>query len=123
MGQTICQPPPKVLEDSLNLIAKLPAIAAAVYRHTFKGGDYIQPDPSLDWAANLAHMMGGCAAAPRTFLLCLRALLQAAPDKALSPTREPTFPEKATNPRARARGARPAPLRTKQASTTRAAAR
>jgi hypothetical protein len=47
-----------VLEDSLNLIAKLPALAAAIYRRTFCGGRYIAPDPELDWAANLAHMMG-----------------------------------------------------------------
>jgi citrate synthase len=46
------------LEDSLNLIAKLPAIAATIYRKAFHGGDYIEPDASLDWAANLAHMMG-----------------------------------------------------------------
>jgi hypothetical protein len=48
-----------VFEDSLNLIAKLPAIAAAIYRRTFHKGDYIESDPTLDWAANLAHMMGG----------------------------------------------------------------
>jgi citrate (Si)-synthase len=27
-------------------------------RRTYKGGDYISPDPNLDWAANLSHMMG-----------------------------------------------------------------
>ncbi|KAL6762311.1 citrate synthase [Haematococcus lacustris] len=47
-----------VYEDSLDLIAKLPEIAAMIYRHTYKGDDYIAPDPSLDWAANLSHMMG-----------------------------------------------------------------
>ncbi|GBF89462.1 citrate synthase [Raphidocelis subcapitata] len=61
-----------VLEDSLNLIAKLPAIAAAIYRHSFKGGRFIDPDPSLDWAANLAHMMGfddeGCREMMRLYL-------------------------------------------------------
>lgn len=45
-------------EDSLDLIAKLPTIAAMIYRRTYKGGDYIAPDPKLDWAANLSHMMG-----------------------------------------------------------------
>lgn len=45
-------------EDALNLIAKLPAIVALIYRRTFKGGAYIAPDASLDWAANLSHMMG-----------------------------------------------------------------
>lgn len=45
-------------EDSMNLIAKLPQIAAMIYRHAYKGGKFIQPDAKLDWAANLAHMMG-----------------------------------------------------------------
>ncbi|KAI8468413.1 MAG: citrate synthase precursor [Monoraphidium minutum] len=61
-----------IFEDSLDLIAKLPAIAAAVYRKTFHGGDYIAPDPTLDWAANLAHMMGfedeGCREMMRMYL-------------------------------------------------------
>ncbi|KIZ03019.1 citrate synthase [Monoraphidium neglectum] len=61
-----------VLEDSLNLIAKLPAIAATIYRKAFHGGDYIEPDASLDWAANLAHMMGfddeGCREMMRMYL-------------------------------------------------------
>ena len=46
------------LEDSLNLTAKLPAIAAFIYRWKFKGGDIIPPDPDLDWAGNFAHMLG-----------------------------------------------------------------
>ena len=50
-----------VYEDSLNLIAKLPAIAARIYRNTYKGGDVIAPDPKLDWAGNLSHMMGASA--------------------------------------------------------------
>ena len=47
-----------VYEDSLNLIAKLPAIAAHIYRSTYRGGKHIEADPHLDWAANLSHMMG-----------------------------------------------------------------
>ncbi|PRW60618.1 citrate synthase [Chlorella sorokiniana] len=47
-----------VFEDSINLIAKLPTIAAAIYRNTYKGGKLIEADPNLDWAANLSHMMG-----------------------------------------------------------------
>eukprot|EP00877_Chromochloris_zofingiensis_P012101 jgi/Chrzof1/7144/Cz02g12210.t1 len=47
-----------VYEDSMNLIAKLPEIAAMIYRKNYKGGQYISPDPKLDWAANLSHMMG-----------------------------------------------------------------
>ena len=47
-----------VYEDSLNLIAKLPGIAALIYRNTYFGGKKIPHDSSLDWAANLAHQMG-----------------------------------------------------------------
>jgi citrate synthase len=45
-------------EDSMNLIARLPRIAAYIYRKTYKGGKHIEPDSSLDWAANFAHMLG-----------------------------------------------------------------
>jgi citrate synthase len=46
------------LEDSLNLTAWLPEIAAFIYRWKYKGGQTISPDPDLDWAAKFAHMMG-----------------------------------------------------------------
>jgi citrate synthase len=46
------------LEDTLNLLAKLPGLAAGVYRIRFKKGDLIPPDPALDWAGNYAHMLG-----------------------------------------------------------------
>jgi len=46
------------LEDSLNLLARLPGIAAGVYRIRYDKGDLIDPDPNLDWGANYAHMMG-----------------------------------------------------------------
>ena len=49
-----------ILEDSIDIIAKLPAVAALIYRNTYKGGDIIKSDPKLDWAANLSHMMGKC---------------------------------------------------------------
>ncbi len=45
-------------EDALNLLAKLPQIAAFIYRHKYKGGDIIPPDPHLDMGGNFAHMMG-----------------------------------------------------------------
>ncbi len=45
-------------EDVMNLIARLPVIAAYIYRRNFKDGKFIPPDPNLDWAANFAHMMG-----------------------------------------------------------------
>jgi citrate synthase len=45
-------------EGVMDLISRLPMIAAYIYRRVFHGGKQIQPDLSLDWAANLAHMMG-----------------------------------------------------------------
>jgi len=47
-----------MLEDSLNLTAKLPEIAAFIYRLKYKNGDIIPSDPDKDWAGNFAHMMG-----------------------------------------------------------------
>lgn len=47
-----------VYEDSMNLLGKLPGIAATIYNNTYRGGKQIPTDPSLDWAANLAVMMG-----------------------------------------------------------------
>jgi len=46
------------LEDSLQLLAKLPAVAAAVYRIRFNKGDLVPSDPNLDWGADYAHMLG-----------------------------------------------------------------
>lgn len=46
------------LEDSLNLLAKLPTIAAFIYRLKYKNGDIIPPNPELDWGANFAYMIG-----------------------------------------------------------------
>ena len=45
-------------EDSMNLIARLPRIAAYIYRRKYKGGVHIETDHKLDWAANFAHMLG-----------------------------------------------------------------
>lgn len=45
-------------EDAMNLIAKMPRVAAYIYRRKYHGGDHIEPDTSLDWAANFAHMLG-----------------------------------------------------------------
>src|SRR5690348_15783827 len=47
-----------VFDDSMDLIARLPRIAAYVYRRKYKSGQHIQPNGLLDWAGNLAHMMG-----------------------------------------------------------------
>jgi len=46
------------LEDCLNLIAKLPTLAAGIYRMRFNKGPRIEPDPSLDWAGDYARMLG-----------------------------------------------------------------
>jgi citrate synthase len=46
------------LEDSLQMLAKLPAIAAGIYRMHAHKGPPIASDPSLDWGADYAHMLG-----------------------------------------------------------------
>ncbi len=46
------------LEDSVNLIAKLPSLAAGIYRILFMSGSVIYPDPTLDLANNLTMMLG-----------------------------------------------------------------
>lgn len=45
-------------EDALNLLARLPEIAAFIYRWKYKDGDIIPPDQNLDMGGNFAHMMG-----------------------------------------------------------------
>lgn len=45
-------------EDIMNLIARLPRIAAYIYRKTYKNSLHIEPNPKLDWAGNFAHMLG-----------------------------------------------------------------
>lgn len=45
-------------EGVMDLISRLPIIAAYIYRRVFYDEKYIEMDPSLDWAGNLAHMMG-----------------------------------------------------------------
>ena len=47
-----------VFDDALDLIARLPRVAAYIYRRKYKNGDHIQPNGLLDWAGNFAHMMG-----------------------------------------------------------------
>lgn len=47
-----------VYEDAMNLIARLPRVAAYIYRRKYKNNEHIEPNPKLDWGANLAHMMG-----------------------------------------------------------------
>ena len=45
-------------EDAMNLLARLPRVAAFIYRLKYRDDQQIAPDPSLDWGANFAHMMG-----------------------------------------------------------------
>lgn len=47
-----------ILEDALQLLAKLPAVAAGIYRVRYGKGDPLSPKPDLDWAANYAYMLG-----------------------------------------------------------------
>ncbi len=59
-------------EDSMNLLGKLPGIAAGVYRIRYEKGDPIPYDKSLDWGANYAQMMGNDAP---DFYECMRLYL------------------------------------------------
>lgn len=45
-------------EDTMNCIARLPRVAAYIYRRAFHNNEHIEADPNLDWAANFAHMLG-----------------------------------------------------------------
>jgi citrate synthase len=47
-----------MLEDSLNLTAKLPSIASFIYSLKYRSGEFIEPKTDLDWGANFAYMMG-----------------------------------------------------------------
>lgn len=45
-------------EDTMNLIARLPQVAAYIYRRTYAGGQHIAPSATEDWSGNYAHMLG-----------------------------------------------------------------
>ncbi|OAJ42235.1 citrate (Si)-synthase, eukaryotic [Batrachochytrium dendrobatidis JEL423] len=45
-------------EDANDLIAKVPSIAARIYRNTFKDGKVSNVDSSLDYSANFSHLLG-----------------------------------------------------------------
>ena len=47
-----------VFDDSMDLIARLPRVAAYIYRRKYKFAEHIQPNGLLDWAGNFAHMLG-----------------------------------------------------------------
>lgn len=46
------------LEDALTLVARLPEVAAGVYRLRYKKGNRIAHDPKKDWGGNYAAMLG-----------------------------------------------------------------
>jgi len=45
-------------EDAMNLLAKLPEVASYIYAKLYRDGNRIQSNPTLDFGANFAHMMG-----------------------------------------------------------------
>ena len=45
-------------DDAIDLLGKIPELAAIIYRNKYKGGKLIPADPKLDWAGNYAHMLG-----------------------------------------------------------------
>ena len=45
-------------EDSMNMIARLPKIAAYIYRRSFHDSNHIASDPEMDWGGNYAKMLG-----------------------------------------------------------------
>ena len=45
-------------EDTMNLIARLPRVAAYIYRRSYHNGEHIAPDENLDWSGNFAQMLG-----------------------------------------------------------------
>jgi len=46
------------LEDALTLLARLPGVAAGMYRLRYNKGSRIDWTPGLDWGANYANMLG-----------------------------------------------------------------
>lgn len=48
-----------IYEDSMDLIAKLPTVAATIYRNLYRDGSSIGAiDTKKDWSANFASMLG-----------------------------------------------------------------
>jgi len=47
-----------VYEDASDLVARIAPIAAFIYRYKYKNDQQIAADPSLDYGANFAHMIG-----------------------------------------------------------------
>jgi len=48
-----------MFDDVMLLLARMPPLAAYIYRRSYKEGKHVPPaEASLDWSANLAHMLG-----------------------------------------------------------------
>lgn len=45
-------------EDAMNLIARLPRVAAYIFRRVYHNGEQVLPDITLDWGGNFTHMLG-----------------------------------------------------------------
>lgn len=50
--------PDATYEDTMNLVASLPLLAAYIYRRTYHGGDHISPDLNQDWSGSFARQLG-----------------------------------------------------------------
>jgi citrate synthase len=46
------------LEDSLDLTARVPGLAAYIYNLKYRNGEIVPINPDLDWGANFAYMIG-----------------------------------------------------------------
>ncbi len=48
-----------MLDDTSVLLGRLPSLAAYIYRRSYKNGEHLPAaEPGLDWAANMAHVLG-----------------------------------------------------------------
>jgi citrate synthase len=49
-----------VFDDAMELLARLPTLAAYIYRRSYRNGQHVAPaEADLDWAANLAYLLLG----------------------------------------------------------------
>jgi len=67
------------LEDALNIVAKLPALAAAVYRIRFDKGPLLHPNPDQDLSGDFVHLMG-MDSAPKDFYELIKLFLSSHSD-------------------------------------------
>lgn len=47
-----------IYEDAMNIIASIPQVISYIYNKCYNNSQHIKPDTSLDWAGNMAHMLG-----------------------------------------------------------------